>query len=141
MRSTKKTSKTKDVASYRDRLLGARVRLRRTFLGWTQVELAEKLGVVPQQVQKYEAGFNKLSASRLIEVSDALGVPVEYFYTDFVGVWAQDGLQRSASSMNADPLVRPESTTLIKNFNRIEDAGLRKTVFDTIRQLALASKT
>ncbi len=62
--------------------VGARVRLRRTLLGMTQSGLGDALGLTFQQVQKYEHGTNRISASRLYEMSRALDVPIEYFFED-----------------------------------------------------------
>src|SRR3712207_7041858 len=59
-----------------DRLVGARMRLRRQSLGMSQTELGEKIGVTFQQIQKYELGANRVGASRLASVAAALGVPV-----------------------------------------------------------------
>lgn len=59
---------------------GKRIRLRRTELGMTQSELGKKLGVTFQQVQKYEKGVNRVGATRLQDVANALQVPVSFFY-------------------------------------------------------------
>jgi transcriptional regulator with XRE-family HTH domain len=63
-----------------DQHLGNRVRRRRRLLGLTQHQLAEKVGVRFQQVQKYECGSNRMSAARLWQLAKALEVPVAYFY-------------------------------------------------------------
>ncbi len=65
-----------------DRHVGNRMRRRRRELGVTQTALAERLGVSFQQVQKYEHGVNRMSASRLYEVACALRVPIDYFFMD-----------------------------------------------------------
>lgn len=66
-----------------DRHVGRRVRLRRTLLGLTQQELGEQIGVTFQQIQKYERGTNRISASRLWEIARVLKVPVAFFFEDF----------------------------------------------------------
>jgi transcriptional regulator with XRE-family HTH domain len=63
-----------------DAYIGARVRLRRLMLEMSQEMLGHKLGLTFQQVQKYERGINRISASRLFELATALKVPVSYFY-------------------------------------------------------------
>lgn len=63
-----------------DQHVGRRLKLRRCFLGMTQVELARITGITFQQIQKYEIGINRVSASRLYQFSGTLGVPVEYFF-------------------------------------------------------------
>lgn len=62
--------------------VGSRVRLRRTLLGMSQEKLGEALGLTFQQVQKYERGANRIGASRMFEISRALGVPVSFFFDD-----------------------------------------------------------
>lgn len=63
-----------------DAYIGARVRMRRLMLNMSQEALSGKLGVTFQQVQKYEKGLNRISASRLFELAQALRVPIGYFY-------------------------------------------------------------
>ena len=63
-----------------DRHLGKRLRQRRRTLGLTQQQIAEAVGVRFQQIQKYECGANRISAARLWQLSEALEVPVGYFY-------------------------------------------------------------
>src|SRR6476620_8088928 len=70
------TGRTQDV----DRHVGARVRERRIMLGLTQQQLADLIGVTYQQAHKYERGINRVSAGRLFEVAQVLGVPVSYFF-------------------------------------------------------------
>ncbi len=71
--------------------VGMRLRLRRRELKVTQTELAEHLGISFQQVQKYERGMNRLSASRLYEIAGVLRVGVEYFFEGLEGVSAKPG--------------------------------------------------
>lgn len=65
-----------------DLFVGGRVRLRRTSLKLSQEKLALKLGITFQQVQKYERGLNRISASRLYEIAQALDVSITYFFQD-----------------------------------------------------------
>lgn len=67
-------------ASDTDRHVGARMRERRIMLGLTQQQMAELIGVTYQQSHKYEKGVNRISAGRLYQVAQALGVPVDYFF-------------------------------------------------------------
>jgi transcriptional regulator with XRE-family HTH domain len=62
--------------------LGGRISLLRRARGMSQAELAKKLGVTPQQVQKYERGTNRVSAVRLYEIATALDVRIQYFFDD-----------------------------------------------------------
>lgn len=63
-----------------DDFVGKRLRRRRRLLGLTQQSLGEMVGIRFQQIQKYECGANRVSAARLFELAEALGVPVQYFY-------------------------------------------------------------
>ena len=70
------TTRTQDI----DRHVGARVRERRIMLGLTQQQLADLIGVTYQQAHKYERAINRISAGRLLEIAQVLGVPVNYFF-------------------------------------------------------------
>ncbi len=65
-----------------DKFVGVKVRENRIALGWSQERLAEALGVTFQQVRKYERGVNRLSASRVYQVSLLMGVPMASFYPE-----------------------------------------------------------
>lgn len=67
-----------------DGMIATRVRRRRKFLGVSQEKLAEHLGLTFQQIQKYESASNRISAGKLYEIANVLGVPVAYFYEDVV---------------------------------------------------------
>ena len=62
--------------------VGSRVRFRRMLLGMSQEKLGENLGLTFQQIQKYEKGINRIGASRLFDLSQVLGVPVQFFYEE-----------------------------------------------------------
>ncbi len=63
-----------------DRHVGARIRERRIMLGFSQQQMADLIGVTYQQAHKYERGINRISAGRLYEIAQVLGVPVGYFF-------------------------------------------------------------
>ena len=65
-----------------DMHVGKRVRLRRTLLGMSQEQLGTELNITFQQVQKYERGANRISASRLWDIGQILDVPINYFFDD-----------------------------------------------------------
>ena len=85
-----------------DRYVGSRVRMRRIMLGMSQEKLGEALGLTFQQVQKYEKGTNRVSASRLFHVAQVLGVPVQYFYEDLLA-GAEDSGQDGFGESSDDP--------------------------------------
>jgi transcriptional regulator with XRE-family HTH domain len=113
-----------------DVYVGARVRERRTALGLSLDELATRIGVVAQQLQKYETGANRISASRLFEVATALAVPVAWFY---VGI---DGASVAAEhpSVSTDSLTAVEQLPeLISVFMQIECSALRQKLIELCR--------
>ncbi len=67
-----------------DLLVGKKIRLRRKLLKMSQTTLGNALGVSFQQIQKYENGLNRVSAGRLMEISDILNVPISFFYADIM---------------------------------------------------------
>jgi transcriptional regulator with XRE-family HTH domain len=67
-----------------DRAVSFRIRQRRIMLGLTQQQMAELIGVTYQQAHKYETAINRISAGRLYQIAQALGVDVAYFYQDVV---------------------------------------------------------
>jgi len=125
--------------------VGTRVRLRRMLLGMSQEKLGESLGLTFQQVQKYEKGVNRIGASRLFELAQILGVPVQYFYDDVplpavAGSADAAGVpgfgERPAESYVFDFLSTREGVELNKAFVRISDAKVRRAVVDLVRTLA-----
>ena len=74
------TRRGRGAAQDADRHVGARIRERRTMLGLTQQQVAERIGVTYQQAHKYEVGGNRVSAGRLYQIARALGVEPAYFF-------------------------------------------------------------
>ena len=60
--------------------VGKRVRHRRWMVGMTQQQLGDKVGIKFQQIQKYETGMNRISASRLWDIAHAMDVPISFFF-------------------------------------------------------------
>ncbi len=122
-----------------DAHVGGRVRIRRTLLGMNQTQLGEALGVSFQQVQKYEKGANRISASRLYQTSRVLDVPVSYFFEDLPE--SGEAAQRlptvpKAPPTKHDPMSKRETLELVRAYYRIEDADVRQCLRDTVRALA-----
>ena len=116
-----------------DQKIGDQVRARRLLVGLTQEKLGDALGVSFQQVQKYEKGANRISASRLRQIAGALGVSVTHFY-DAAG--AGDG----AADGHADGLVDPgraaQGLRLGRAFMRVEDPLVRQRIIDLVESFA-----
>jgi len=73
------------MSHYVDVHVGQKIRRRRWMTDMTQKQLADAVGIKFQQIQKYETGANRVSASRLFEISQALSVPVSYFFDSIEG--------------------------------------------------------
>ena len=119
--------------------VGARVRLRRMLLGMSQEKLGEHLGLTFQQIQKYEKGINRIGASRLFDLSQVLGVPVQFFYEELaVGqpAGAAGFGERPAESYAVEFLGSREGLELNKAFARITDPRVRRSIVDLVRAFA-----
>lgn len=121
--------------------VGSRVRLQRMLLGISQEKLGERLGLTFQQIQKYEKGVNRIGASRLFDLAQVLGVPIQFFYEDAPvcepTAAASTGLaDKPADSYIFDFLNTREGLELNKAFARITDPKARKAILDLVRSLA-----
>jgi transcriptional regulator with XRE-family HTH domain len=124
-----------------DAHVGSRVRLRRMLLGMSQEKLGEHLGLTFQQVQKYEKGVNRIGASRLFDLANVLGVPVQFFYDDApiaAGEHAPASgfAERPAESYVVDFLSSREGMELNKAFVRIAEPRVRRSIVELVRALA-----
>jgi transcriptional regulator with XRE-family HTH domain len=122
-----------------DVYVGNRIRLGRKILSVTQEKLAENLGVTFQQVQKYERGLNRISASRLHQTAQILDVPVTFFFPE---VEAADPATRADAGEDGSEVMSflssPEGLELNRAFSQIKDTGIRRRVLDLIRSMAAA---
>ena len=118
--------------------VGNRLRSRRILMGMSQERLGDELGITFQQVQKYEKGANRVSASRLADISTILDVSPGYFFEDIVG--SKTGSKRANSaksdpSAGFDPLNKRETLELVRAFYRIPSANVRQEIAALIRVL------
>lgn len=109
--------------------VGKRLRRRRRLLGLTQQQLAESVGIRFQQIQKYECGANRVSASRLFELAESLDVPVQYFYE---GLSQRD--ESDAETLSADILSQKETMDLIRAYYRLGERP-RKRLLELAKSL------
>lgn len=114
-----------------DLYVGKRLRRRRRLLGLTQQQLAEAVGIRFQQIQKYECGANRISASRLFELSEALHVSVQYFYD---GLAEQEIEPEGNGELNPDVLSQKETIDLIRAYYRLGE-GPRRRLLDLAKSL------
>lgn len=118
--------------------VGVRLRLRRTLLGLSQEKLGEAVGITFQQLQKYERGSNRISASRLFNLSQVLAVPVSYFFDDMPSPEHMGAISQENPAAEVDEfesMARRETLELVRSYYRIEDPGVRKRTFDLVKAL------
>jgi transcriptional regulator with XRE-family HTH domain len=117
--------------------VGARIRMRRRLQGVSQEKLAEALGLTFQQVQKYERGANRVSASKLYEIAAMLKAPIAYFF---------DGLADPAGEADHDShggderavhafLMTSEGLELARSFTQVPRGRVRRRLLELIRAL------
>ncbi len=119
--------------------VGGRVRMRRKMLGVSQERLAEALGLTFQQVQKYERGANRISASKLYEIARFLSAPIAYFFEglgDPTAGASAAGLDDASEQHVHGFLMTSEGLELAAAFPRIGRSRLRRRILDLVRSLA-----
>lgn len=114
--------------------VGLAIRARRRAIGMNQHEMAERLGVTFQQVQKYERSGNRISASRLYDVARILGVPVAYFFSGI------DDDQATVYAAEIDAKVMrmmqlAEGQEMVEFFPLLEDGAVRRQIVDLVKVL------
>ncbi|HZZ89543.1 MAG TPA: helix-turn-helix domain-containing protein [Caulobacteraceae bacterium] len=119
--------------------VGARIRLRRRMQGVSQEKLADALGLTFQQVQKYERGANRVSASKLYEIAAALKAPVAYFF-DGLADPTTDGEANAAGASDEQTvhafLMTAEGLELARLFPALTRGRVRRRFLDLMRALA-----
>lgn len=124
--------------------VGGRVRMRRLYLGLSQSKLARALGLTFQQIQKYERGLNRISASRLFDLSRILDVPVSFFFDDMPEELDRSKQQEEAEARGfkagghslGNPMAQRETVELVKAYYNISDPTIRKRVYEMTKALA-----
>lgn len=117
-------------ANAADRHVGARIRERRVMMGLSQQQLAKMIGVTYQQAHKYERGLNRISAGRLFEIGQVLGVPVSWFF---------EGLAPETATHEASPRQRM-CLELARNFALIDNEKHQEALSQMARALAAQSQ-
>jgi transcriptional regulator with XRE-family HTH domain len=115
--------------NYIDVHVGSRIRMRRQLINMSQERLGELLDITFQQVQKYEKGANRISASRLFYTAKTLGVPVQFFFEGLPGVEHETGMKESAHSDDfTSALMTSEGIALAKTFREADTQTKRKLI-------------
>lgn len=110
--------------------VGKRIRHRRWMIGMTQQQLAEKVGIKFQQIQKYETGMNRVSASRLWDIARTVDVPVSFFFEGLHDV--------GADGFDDDILADKEALQLVRAYYAMPEAQ-RRQIFELARVLSDAA--
>lgn len=116
--------------------VGRRVRHRRWMVGMTQQQLGDIVGIKFQQIQKYETGMNRISASRLWDIAQALDVSISFFFEGFDG---EEGTVEAPAAVadiqRGDLLADKEALELVRSYYAIPEAQ-RRRLFDLARVLS-----
>jgi len=126
-------------ADLRDAEVGRRVRSRRLECRLSQTELADRIGVTFQQVQKYEKGVNRIGAGRLQRISEALEVPISFFFGNGATTPAATSARDSASSGAESVfgfLQTSGSVRIVKAFHKIKSRKARQLLVEMAEELA-----
>ena len=113
--------------------VGKRIRQRRWLIGMTQQKLADMVGIKFQQIQKYETGANRVSASRLWDIGEAMGVPVAFFFDGLEG--GAGGSAGAGGDVPQDMLSDKEAMDLVRTYYAIPEAQ-RRRLFELARVLS-----
>ncbi|WP_425410403.1 helix-turn-helix domain-containing protein [Hyphococcus sp.] len=121
-----------------DVYVGQRVKLRRMAMGLSQEKLGKAMELTFQQIQKYEKGANRISASKLYELGQELEVPIQFFYDGYGPEPHYAG--GFAETENEDPFMEliqsPEGVQLCRYFASIKDPDVKKRVLDLVKSIA-----
>jgi transcriptional regulator with XRE-family HTH domain len=128
-----------------DTHVGKRIRMRRIMLGVNQTALADGVGLTFQQIQKYEKGTNRVSASRLQQFAKILEVPVTFFFdggpaAKVPGGGKVGGKEAESPVYVNDFLASRDGQNIIKAFAQIEDRKLRRGIVLLVEQLVGISR-
>lgn len=124
--------------------VGNRIRIRRNLLGWSQEKLGLMMGLTFQQVQKYEKGLNRVSASRLWDFSVVMDTPISFFYDDMDAETKDSSPRRFCNTENdlslhenmevfeADPMRKQATLELVRAYYKIGNRRVAKHLYDLI---------
>ena len=118
-----------------DRQVGSRVRMRRMLIGMSQEKLGDALGLTFQQVQKYEKGTNRISASRLQQIAHVLGVSIDFLYGGGASQPERDGLREAPSPAYDAELLTSDGLKLLRAYREIKDRKVRRRLVELAQAL------
>jgi len=112
----------------------------RTLRGLTQEKLGKALGLTFQQVQKYERGTNRISASRLHQLGGILDVPVSYFFDEMDEADAGPRRAPAGNDIEPDPATKRETLELIRAYYAIDNPSHRKQLYELVKAIAASGR-
>lgn len=120
-----------------DRLVGSRVRMQRMIIGISQEKLGEALGLTFQQVQKYEKGTNRISASRLQKIASVLGVSIDFLYGDSGSAASpRTGFAEAGQGAYEADFLTSDGLKLLRAYRGIKDAKVRRKLVEFVQALS-----
>ena len=119
-----------------DVYVGARLRMRRAMSNMSQSRLGTLLGVTFQQIQKYEKGVNRISASRLKQAASVFEVDVDWFYEGGPAEDVAKGFAEGPRPLDVQFLSTTDGLKLNRAFARIKDSKVRRRIIDLVESLA-----
>ena len=119
-----------------DAAVGARVRYRRILLGMSQQTVSARLGLTFQQLQKYEHGTNRISASRLVQLGMILRVPVSFFFETVPSSTIRAGDEAATDGLPADFMANRETSKLIAGFYALGHKRAREAILKVIQSMS-----
>lgn len=131
-----------------DVYVGARVKMRRMILKMSQEKLAEAVGITFQQVQKYERGMNRISASRLYDLSAALNAPISFFFDDMNSDISEQSPRKLADateyrpiSISNDILYQKETTDLLNAYYSVKNRNAARSALNLLKEMSKEEET
>lgn len=122
-----------------DSYIGNRLKLRRVMIGLTQEKLAEALGITAQQVQKYENGINRMGGSRLLQASQILKIPVQYFFEGLENLEVTEEAAHEVTILKPSDnssLISSEISEFLSALNQIKNKKIRSQLLTFIKVLS-----
>lgn len=116
--------------------VGMRVRMRRKMKGVSQEALANQLKLTFQQVQKYERGSNRISASKLYEIARALETPVAWFFEGLAETGSENGMSEAPAIYLHEGMTTPEAGDLLSAFGKLRRRRLRRRIVELVKAIA-----
>lgn len=131
------------MANLIDIAIGAQIRKRRRILGMSQTDLATKIGISFQQIQKYEKGSNQIAASRLLELASIMNVTINYFYEECNKPTPEENsstLQEEGAIFTYDEVESDDYTKdnlkLMKLYNKIGNNDTKKKLLQFLKSIS-----